>query len=122
MTVIYIHDCRIIRPNQTSQDEYGAPVYTDSSDNDPSGNVVTSVCKFYTDNSNSRLIDSTSGEHAVSTPCVMLPASTVINRGYTITSTETGYAHTYTVHNAEPIYRLFTNTIDHYECELEVVE
>lgn len=97
-------------------------MYTDSSDNDASGNVVTSVCRFYVDNSNSRLINPDSGTHAVGTPSVMLPGTIVVDRGYKITSTETGFDHAYTVQNAEAVYRLFTSTIDHYECELEVIE
>ena len=107
----------MIRPNQTSQNEYGEPVYTDSS-----SNTVVSPCRFYVDNSNSRLINPDSGTHAVGTPSVMLPGSITVDRGYKITSTETGFNHAYTVQSAEAVYRLFTSTIDHYECELEVIE
>lgn len=115
--VRYIHTCSIYLDASSSQDEYGAPIYTD-----PSNNTVTSPCRFYTDNSNSRLITPPSGEHAVGTPSVMLPGTVTIDRGYTITSTETGYTHTYTVTTAEPVYWLFSDTVHHWECQLEVVE
>ena len=110
----YIHDCVIWSHVDASQNEYGEVYsHTDSSQN--------TECRFYYSNSNSRIIRTDSGQHAVGTPSVMLPGTVTVAQGNTIVSTETGFAHTYTVTATKPVYYLFYNSVHHYECELEVV-
>lgn len=110
----YIHTCVIMSHTDASQNEYGEVYsYTVSSQN--------TVCRFYYNNSNSRIIQPDSGQHTVSTPSVMLPGTVTVAQGDTIVSTVTGFAHTYTVTATKPVYYLFYNSIHHYECELEVV-
>lgn len=110
-----IHTCNIISKTQTSQDEYGSPVYEDA--------TVSSPCRFfYYNNSDNRMISPESGKHVVSAPAVMLPAALTIEEGNIITSENTGFAKTYTVTAVKPIYYMFSETVHHYECDLEAVE
>jgi hypothetical protein len=109
-----IHTCIIVSRTQSSQDEFGAPVYSETS--------ASSSCRFFYNNTNSRIIDQESGKHTMSTPAVMLPATISIEEGNTITSEVTGFSKTYTVIAVKPIYYMFTETIHHYECDLEEVE
>ncbi|MDP2217397.1 MAG: putative minor capsid protein [Methanolobus sp.] len=108
------HFCSIIRKTQTSQDEYGSPVYADST-------VITS-CRFFHNNSNSRILVPDSGEHVVSTPAVLLPAAVSISEGDTIVGEIAGFTKTYRVTAVKPIYWMLSNVIHHYECDLKAVE
>jgi hypothetical protein len=111
-----IHTCNIISRTQTSQDEYGAPVYTESS--------VSSACRFFHSNSggNNKIIAQDSGKHTVSSPAILLPASVIIAEGKIITSTVPGFSKNYEVTAVKPVFWMFSNTLHHYECELEAVE
>jgi hypothetical protein len=109
-----IHTCSIVSRNQTSQNEYGEPVYSETS--------TSSACRFFHNNSKSGLIDPESGKHTVSNPAVLLPAAAVITPGRFITSTVTGFSKRYTVTSVKPVFWMFSNTLHHYECDLEAVE
>lgn len=111
----YVHSCVILSRTDASQNEYGEVyTFTDSSQN--------TECRFYYSNSNSRIITPDSGSHAVSTPSVMLPGTVTVTQGNLITSTDSGFDHTFKVTATNPIYYLFYNTVHHWECDLEVVE
>lgn len=109
-----VHMCNIVIRTQTSQNEYGEPVYTETS--------TSSACRFFHNNSKSGLIDPESGKHVVATSTVLLPATATITEGQVITSTVPGFSKRYTVTAVKPIHWLFSNTLHHYECDLEAVE
>lgn len=109
-----VHTCSIVSRTQTSQNEYGEPVYTETS--------TSSACRFFHNNSKSGLIDPSSGKHAVATPAVLLPADVTIAEGQTITSDELGFSKAYEVTAVKPVFWMFSNTLHHYECDLKAVE
>ena len=112
----YVHSCVIWSHVDASQNEYGEVYsHTDSSQN--------TACRFYFSRTGrlGEILTTQSGEHAKAKPLVMLPGTVTVSQGNTIVSTETGFAHTYTVTATKPVYYLFYNSIHHYECELEVV-
>lgn len=110
----YVHSCTIVSKTQTSQDEFGEPIYSSTTTSTP--------CRFYFTNSNSRIINPESGKHSVTTPAVMLPGTVSVYQGNTITSSNVGFSHSYEVKSVKPVYWLFYATVHHYECELEAVE
>ncbi len=109
-----VHTCSIVSRTQTSQNEYGEPVYTQT--------PTSSPCRFFHNNSNSRIITPDSGKHAIATPAVLLPADVTIAEGQTITSEVPGFSKTYEVTSVKPIFWMFSNTLHHYECDLKAVE
>lgn len=109
-----VHTCSIVSRTQSSQNEYGEPVYTETS--------TSSACRFFHNNSKSGLIDPSSGKHLVATPAVILPADVTIAEGQAITSDVPGFSKAYEVTAVKPIFWMFSNTLHHYECDLKAVE
>jgi hypothetical protein len=111
-----VHTCSIISRTQTSQNEYGEPVYTES--------ITSSPCRFFHSNSgtNNKIIAQDSGKHTVSSPAVLLPADVTVTEGQAITSDIPGFSKAYEVTAVKPVFWMFSNTMHHYECDLKAVE
>ena len=63
-----------------------------------------------------------SGKYVASETIVFLPADAVVMEGDHITSTESGYNHTYEVTNVSIYENFFSGSIDHIEASLKAVE
>jgi hypothetical protein len=63
-----------------------------------------------------------SGKYVASETIVFLPADAVVMEGDHITSTESGYNHTYEVTNVSMYENFFSGSIDHIEASLTAVE
>ncbi len=111
-----IHTCSIISRIQTSQDDYGTPVYT--------GSLTSSACRFFYNGTGKGdgIITPDSGKHSVSSPAVILPATVTVAEGQTITSTVPGFSKPYEITSVKTIFWMFSNTVHHYECDLKAVE
>lgn len=110
----YVHNCIIWSRVPKTYNGYGeVETTTDSSQN--------TVCRFYYSQKHDPIIELESGEHIVEKPSVMLPPTVTVEEGNTIVTTETGFANSYQVTSAIPVYYLFRNAIHHWECSLEVV-
>lgn len=112
---ILTHTCSITHAVPVSQNAYGEEV--------KGGLPVTSACRFYTTNKASgRMITPTDSEFHVDSPKLLLPSSTSIVVGDTVTSTISNFTGPYRVMNVKALTDLFSSEIDHYECELEALE
>lgn len=87
-------------------------------------NTTTSTpysCRFAHSKSSKSggIITEGSGEHVRSEPIVFLPSTAVVHEGDHLISTESGYNYTYRITAVQPMYKLFSRTISHYEAEIE---
>ncbi|MDG6245082.1 MAG: hypothetical protein QCH31_11975 [Methanolobus sp.] len=109
-----VHTCDIVTRTQSSQDEYGSPVYTGSS--------LSTKCRFFHNSSNGGIISQDSGKHVISTPTVLLPPDVAVKEGQIITSNVPGFEMDYEVTAVKPVFSLFSNTLHHYECDIKAVD
>ena len=90
-------------------DAYGALTYTD---------VSTAVsCRFV------RPVQRFAGSPVViqTSPRVLLPAGTSVSVNDTLTSTDTGFAETFTVNTVYQVYEAAVKTVSHITCDIAAV-
>lgn len=63
-----------------------------------------------------------SGKYLMSEPIVFLPSTAIVRIGDHLTSETPGYNHTYEITAVDPLFNLFSTTIDHIEASLKAVE
>lgn len=114
ITDILIHTCSILHTVPVSQNKYGEEVR--------GGLPVSSTCRFYRNTGSMINPAQATGEFHIDKLKLLLPPSSSIVEGDTVTSSVLSFEGPYRVTHVYPLSDLYSSDIDHIECELEAIE
>lgn len=109
---IMASSCMVISPGSVTIDSYGQET--------PGTPVETGPYRCYFFQPTGDIINLSSGEHQKKALRLMLPASVTVTTECYVRGLSTGYSDTYRVMSVEPASCL--DVLDHWECDLEVVQ
>lgn len=104
--------CMVLVPGTTTYNEFGEPI--------PGSDTEAGPYKCYFFQPEGKILDVMSGQLQKKSVRVMLPASVQVSVGQKIRGLVTGYTESYSVLSVEAAHHL--DVLDHWECDLEIVQ